>query len=46
MDLIPEQIGHDRKTFKIGFNTMHEDEAWFYLIHDKEKVFAFRERRR
>ena len=41
VDLILDQVSRDRKTFKTGFNTIHVDEAWFYLIRDKEKVRMF-----
>lgn len=37
VDFILAQTGCDRKTmFKPGFNTIHVNEAWFYLTRDKD----------
>ena len=36
VDFILDQIRGDRKRFKTDFDTIHVDEAWFYLIRDKK----------
>lgn len=42
MDLILAQHRRNRKASKAGVDTTHMmEEAWFYLVHDKEKALMF-----
>ncbi|CAM9268600.1 unnamed protein product [Choristocarpus tenellus] len=38
---ILSQISRNRKTYSTGLNIVHIDEAWFYLIHERETARMF-----
>ncbi|CAN0042926.1 unnamed protein product [Choristocarpus tenellus] len=41
VDFILHQIPCNCKTHRTGLDTIHIDEAWFYLIHEREMVHMF-----
>ncbi|CAM9347477.1 unnamed protein product [Choristocarpus tenellus] len=41
VDFILYQISRNRKTYRTGLNTIHINEAWFYLIREQEMVHMF-----